>query len=45
MPFSRSIKVGLAVVGVAVLAFAGRQGQRYYKKNLAAPRAAEAVYR
>ena len=45
MPFSRSIKVGLAVVGVAVLAFAGRQGQRYYKKNLAAPRAGEAVYR
>jgi hypothetical protein len=45
MPFSRSIKVGLAVVGVAVLAFAGRQGQRYYKKNLAAPRSGEAVYR
>jgi hypothetical protein len=45
MPISRSIKVGLAVVGVAVLAFAGRQGQRYYKKNLAAPRAGEAVYR
>ena len=45
MPFSRSIKVGLAVVGVAALAFAGRQGQRYYKKNLAAPRAGEAVYR
>jgi len=45
MPFSWSIKVGLAVVGVAVLAFAGRQGQRYYKKNLAAPRAGEAVYR
>ncbi|MEY3130777.1 MAG: hypothetical protein RLY12_1149, partial [Verrucomicrobiota bacterium] len=33
------------VVGVAVLAIAGRQGQRYYKKNLAAPRAGEAVYR
>jgi hypothetical protein len=45
MPTSRSIKVGLAVVGVAALAFAGRQGQRYYKKNLAAPRAGEAVYR
>lgn len=45
MPISRTIKVGLAVVGVAVLAFAGRQGQRYYKKNLAAPRSGEVVYR
>ena len=45
MPISRTIKVGLAVVGVAVLAFAGRQGQRYYKKHLAAPRPGEAVYR
>ena len=45
MPISRSIKVGLAVVGVAVLAFAGHHGQRYYKKNLAAPRTGEAVYR
>jgi hypothetical protein len=45
MPTSRSIKVGLAVVVVAVLAIVGRQGQRYYKKNLAAPRAGEAVYR
>jgi len=45
MPISRSIKVGLAVIGVAAFAFAGRQGQRYYKKHLAAPRAGEAVYR
>jgi hypothetical protein len=45
MPISRTIKVGLAVIGVAVLAFAGRQGQRYYKKNLAAPRSGEVVYR
>lgn len=45
MPISRTIKVGLAVVGVAVLAFAGRQGQRYYKKHLAAPRSGEVVYR
>ena len=45
MPLSRSIKVGLAIVGVAFLAIAGHQGQRYYKKNLAAPRAGEAVYR
>ncbi|MFM7743740.1 MAG: c-type cytochrome, partial [Verrucomicrobiota bacterium] len=45
MPISRSIKIGLAVVGLAVLAIASRQVQRYYKKNLAAPRAGEAVYR
>jgi hypothetical protein len=45
MPLSRIIKVGLAVVGVAVLAFAGRAGQRYHKKHLAAPRSGEAVYR
>ena len=45
MPLSRTIKVGLAVVGVAVLAFAGRAGQRYHKKHLAAPRSGEAVYR
>ena len=45
MPFPRSIKVGLVVVGVAVLSFAGHHGQRYYKKNLAAPRTGEAVYR
>ena len=45
MPLSRTIKV-VAVLGVvAVLAFAGRQGQRYYKKNIAAPRAGEVVYR
>ena len=45
MPLSRTIKVGLAVVGVAVLAFASRAGQRYHKKHLAAPRSGEAVYR
>jgi hypothetical protein len=45
MPLSRTIKVGLAFVGVAVLAYAGRQGQRYYKKHLAAPRSGEVVYR
>jgi hypothetical protein len=33
------------IVVLAALAFAGRQGQRYYKKNLAAPRAGEVVYR
>jgi hypothetical protein len=45
MPLSRIIKVGLAVVVVAVLAFAGRAGQRYHKKHLADPRSGEAVYR
>jgi hypothetical protein len=45
MPLSRSIKVVAALVVLAALVFAGRQGQRYYKKNLAAPRAGEAVYR
>lgn len=45
MPLSRSIKVVAALVVLAVLAFAGRQGQRYYKKNIAAPRTGEVVYR
>ncbi len=45
MPISRTIKVCLVVAGVAALVFAGRQGQRYYKKNLAAPRSGEVVYR
>lgn len=45
MSLSRSIKIAVALVVVGVLAFAGRQGQRYYKKNLAAPRAGEVVYR
>ena len=45
MSLSRSIKVVAALVVVAVIAYAGRQGQRYYKKNLAAPRAGEVVYR
>jgi hypothetical protein len=45
MPLSRTIKVVAALVVVAVLAFAGRQGQRYSKKNMAAPRDGEVVYR
>jgi len=45
MSLSRSIKVVAALVVVAVLAYAGRQGQRYYKKTLAAPRVGEVVYR
>ena len=45
MPLSRSLKILAILVVVGGLAFAGRQGQRYYKKNLAAPRAGEVVYR
>lgn len=45
MSLSRPIQLTAAVVVLAALVFAGRQGQRYYKKNLAAPRAGEAVYR
>jgi hypothetical protein len=45
MSLSRSIKIAVSLVVVAVLAFGARQGQRYYKKNLAAPRSGEVVYR
>lgn len=45
MSLSRPFKLVASLVAVAVLALAGRQAQRYYKKNLAAPRAGEVVYR
>lgn len=45
MPLSRSLKALALVAGVAVLAFAGYQGPRYYKKHLATPRTGEVVYR
>ena len=45
MSLSRSTKIVASLVILAALVFAGRQGQRYYKKNLAAPRAGEVVYR
>ena len=45
MPLSRTIKVGLALVGLTVLSFASREGLRYHKKHLAAPRSGEVVYR
>ncbi len=45
MPLSRSLKILAILVVVGGLAFAGRQGHRYYKKNLAAPRSGEVVYR
>ncbi len=45
MSLSRSTKIVAALFVLAALVFAGRQGQRYYKKNLAAPRSGEVVYR
>ena len=45
MSLSRFLKIAAALVVAALLVFAGRQGQRYYKKNLAAPRMGEVVYR
>ena len=45
MTLSRFLKTLAAFAVLAVLVFAGRQGQRYYKKNLAAPRDGEVVYR
>ena len=45
MSLSRSTQIVATLVVLAALAFAGRQGQRYYKKNLAAPRTGEVVYR
>jgi hypothetical protein len=45
MPLSRPSKILVALAIVGVVVAAGRQGQRYYKKNLATPRAGEVVYR
>jgi len=45
MSLSRSVKVVGALIVLTALVFAGRQGQRYYKKNIAAPRAGDVVYR
>ncbi len=45
MPLARVTKVSLALIFVAVAAFGFRQGKRYYKKNIAAPRTGEVVYR
>ena len=45
MPLSRSYKILALLAIVGGLVVVGRQGQRYYKKNLAAPRAGEVVYR
>ena len=45
MPLSRSYKILALLAIVGGLVVVGRQGQRFYKKNLAAPRAGEVVYR
>ena len=46
MPLARFVKILLAsVVGLGLLAVGSRQGYRYYRKNLAAPRTGEVVYR
>jgi hypothetical protein len=45
MSLSRSLKIVAAFLGVALLALAGYHAPRYYKKNLAAPRAGDVVYR
>ena len=45
MPLARVTKVSLALIFVAVAAFGFRQGKRYYKKNIAAPRTGEVVNR
>ena len=45
MPFPRPLKLLVATVGVGVLALAVVKGPRYYKKNLAASRSGEVVYR
>ena len=45
MSFARVTKVSLAVLFIAAAAFGVWQGKRYYKKNIAAPRSGEVVYR
>jgi hypothetical protein len=45
MPLARVLKIIGALCTVGLIAVGVRQGQRYYKKNLADPRAGEVVYR
>ena len=45
MPLARALKIIGALCAVGLIAVSVRQGQRYYKKNLADPRAGEVVYR
>jgi len=45
MPLARVLKIVGALCAVGLIAVGVRQGQRYYKKNVAAPRSGEVVYR
>lgn len=45
MPLARLLKIFAVLLAVGAVALGVRQGQRYYKKNLADPRSGEAVYR
>jgi hypothetical protein len=45
MPLARVLKIVGALCAVGLIAVGVRQGQRYYKKNVAAPRSGEIVYR
>jgi len=45
MPLARALKIIGALCAVGLIAVSVRQGQRYYKKNLADPRSGEVVYR
>jgi hypothetical protein len=45
MPLARVLKIIGALCAVGLIAVSVRQGQRYYKKNLADPRSGEVVYR
>ena len=45
MPLARVLKIVGALCAVGLIAVGVRQGQRYHKKHLAAPRSGETVYR
>ena len=45
MPLARIIKIFGALCAVGLMAVGVRQGNRYYKKHIAAPRSGEVVYR
>ena len=45
MALSRNVKIASLFVALVALGYGVRSGQRYYKKNIAAPRSGEVVYR